>query len=301
MRDLRAWFQVAAALDTIEDAQLAIESYKTLKPANHGERYLMLYGLLQAFILQQDAVAHLAQSVGVASKRPAVLDELRGIRNDVSGHPTERGPKTRFTTHTVVRWSLSVDRATIYSSNASGDSLVERHVDMIALIDRQSIGIREQIGALVRDLEAQERTHMDTFAHRPLLALFPQTIAYTVSKVSEGLRDEGRDRWALANLEHLEAVVIAFREALVERGELPANEPMGLQIAEIDHPMARLKSYLMGQDRTSFGKEDARVFLQNIDFQLERMRRFAAEVDGEYASGARTGLAADDSACDGLC
>lgn len=286
MRNLRAWFQVASALDTIEDAQLAIESYGTRKPANDGESYLLLYGLLQSFILQQDAVSHLAEAIGLASERPAALSEIRQIRNDVSGHPTKRGDGKKFTTHTVVRCSLSLWNVTIYSSNSAGDSLVERSIDIRELIARQNGGIIEQMDALVRDLASQEREHMDAFARSPLLELFPQTTAYTVSKVSEGLRGDGQERWALANLEHLEAIVAAFREALTARGELPANEYLDLQIAGIDHPIARLKAYLSGQDHTSFDKEDGRVFLQNIDFQLDRLRRLAEEIDRTYENGA---------------
>lgn len=286
MQNLRGWFQVAAVLDTLEDADLALEAFGICRPEHDGERYLALYGALQAMFLQQDAVLHLGEAVGVSVAPIAGLEEIRSIRNDVVGHPTKRGPKHSFTTHTVVRWSLSMERMTVFSSNAAGTALVERNIDLARMNETQRNGIGEQLNSIVNELVRQEKTHMESHSANPLVALFPQTITYVVSKISEGIRAPGSEKLALGHLEYLEQVVGRFRGALVERGELPANEMLGLDIAQIDYPIARLKSYLSGENRVGFADQDAMVFLYYVDKQLEALRRLAQEIDGGYKNEA---------------
>src|SRR5690606_41465676 len=72
------WNKLCASMDVIGDTQFAINSYFSLpsfKAENGG--YLFLYGLLQAFILQQDAINHLSEAlfdreIGRASCRERV-------------------------------------------------------------------------------------------------------------------------------------------------------------------------------------------------------------------------------------
>ena len=62
------WHQLWAALDVIEDTELAIEAYLQSKyPTDIGERYLRLYGLLQVLFVQQDAMRHVIEAI-----RPAM-------------------------------------------------------------------------------------------------------------------------------------------------------------------------------------------------------------------------------------
>lgn len=58
------WHMICASMDVIEDSQLAINDFYRLPrfTANSGG-YLYLYGLLQAFFVQQDAVSNLNQSL----------------------------------------------------------------------------------------------------------------------------------------------------------------------------------------------------------------------------------------------
>lgn len=54
------WRQLCASMDVIQDTQLAIDSYFKLgKFDAYSGGYLYLYGLLQAFFMQQDAVSSL--------------------------------------------------------------------------------------------------------------------------------------------------------------------------------------------------------------------------------------------------
>jgi len=95
------WNVLCASMDTIDDTALAIEYFKeTGIGQDDGERYLKLYGLLQAIYLQQDAIKFLFQVIKKCFDEKNELrdwsvyqkeswNELRSYRNLSVGHPIE--------------------------------------------------------------------------------------------------------------------------------------------------------------------------------------------------------------------
>src|SRR5256885_2677191 len=72
---------------TIEDAQSVIDDYKGLSDQEFEKiKYLALYGLLQAFFVQQDAIKGLIsfclnEKIDFKKEYPALLYGIREIRN----------------------------------------------------------------------------------------------------------------------------------------------------------------------------------------------------------------------------
>ena len=157
MQDRRAWYQLCAALDVLGDTQLAIDSFPSIASQSDGELYLIIYGLLQAMFLQQDAVAHLAEAVNIPVTDHAGLKAVRDIRNDVVGHPTKRGGNNTFTTHTISRWSLSKVVFEVYSSDKDAKSFRQRAIAIDELIENQRAGIEKQVAAVRDELLPRER------------------------------------------------------------------------------------------------------------------------------------------------
>jgi hypothetical protein len=97
------------ALDTAEDAMLALSCYESAGiGTNEGEKYLRLYGFLQAIVLQQDAICKLHELfVGQPQLLPnSGWDRLRELRNLTTGHPIERGGKRKAERTFMTRVSL---------------------------------------------------------------------------------------------------------------------------------------------------------------------------------------------------
>jgi len=108
------WNQFCSSLDTIQDTDIAIDSYKKMKfPKDMGRRYINLYGLLQALFVQQNAVETLCESIGITFCANDISDlhYVRDIRNKSTGHPTKRGKKNYF----LVRIEISKDRFVLQS------------------------------------------------------------------------------------------------------------------------------------------------------------------------------------------
>jgi len=79
----------------IEDTTWAIQYYlEADHPRSHGGKYLYLYGLLQALVLQQDAICSLSEAlfkskISFNTNFPD-LSAVRNLRNEVAGHPIDR-------------------------------------------------------------------------------------------------------------------------------------------------------------------------------------------------------------------
>jgi hypothetical protein len=83
------------ALDTAEDAMQALSHYeKAGIGSDIGEKYLRLYGFLEAIYLQQDAMAELHRIFVGKLAEPAASSawsQLRDLRNLTAAHPIEKG------------------------------------------------------------------------------------------------------------------------------------------------------------------------------------------------------------------
>jgi hypothetical protein len=91
-RNRRSWNIVVAALDALGDSELALAAYLNGRPSSDGEAYLRLYGVLQAVIVEQDAISHLTDELAKKGTASSLLDRgkfkaIRRLRIKVAGHP----------------------------------------------------------------------------------------------------------------------------------------------------------------------------------------------------------------------
>ena len=155
MRDRQKWGQLCASMDAIQDTQCAIQAWAG-GPASDdlGERYLRLYGVLQALFLQQDAVKHAAEAVGEEWEPSADLSEIRTIRNKSIGHPTKQGSKDLA--FGVVQHSLRGGYFELTSFNLRDDGGEGiRSIDLTKLLREQSAAISGEMNHLAAVLEAR--------------------------------------------------------------------------------------------------------------------------------------------------
>ena len=102
LKDSAAWYMLCSSLDVIADADLCLKAFLAtdIDSFDAGNKYMYVYGTLQALIVQQDAVKHLTESLKIPypfndnSNEKQQLNEIREIRNDSVGHPTKRGGGT---------------------------------------------------------------------------------------------------------------------------------------------------------------------------------------------------------------
>ena len=193
-----------------------------------------------------------------------------------------RGGKNSFTTHSISRWSLSTDAIEVFSSDKNASSLYQRRFRISELIEKQRQGIARALSAIQSELARREREHVAKFSGQPLTAVFPQTLDYTFSKIAEGIRTAGLHGLARATLETVTSTLASFREALVQRGELPANEHLEYDLAQLDYPLERLARYLDDPEGDVLSEADAEIYRFYIERKFDDLIAMAKEIDEEY-------------------
>ncbi|MBD1844458.1 hypothetical protein H6F89_13855 [Cyanobacteria bacterium FACHB-63] len=77
-RDSATWNKLCSSLYLVGDTQIAIDAYPQLfSVKEQGVSYLIVYGILQAFLLQQDAAKHIGDALNIKVKLPKDLEEIR--------------------------------------------------------------------------------------------------------------------------------------------------------------------------------------------------------------------------------
>jgi hypothetical protein len=94
---LADWHILCAAMDSLEDAEEALYSYESTEDFN----YLILYGMLQAVFLQQEAIIALRSVFGLGRlvmPETSAWNKIRDLRNTTAAHPNTRDGRSCFIT-----------------------------------------------------------------------------------------------------------------------------------------------------------------------------------------------------------
>lgn len=92
------WYTLTVALDTLGDSCSALIYFENEGiGTSTGEKYLRLYGVLQAIILQQDAINHLYRLFTenkLTIEDTSAWAKIREVRNMATGHPIGKKGKS---------------------------------------------------------------------------------------------------------------------------------------------------------------------------------------------------------------
>lgn len=288
MQDEARWSQVCVCMDVISDTEQAIRGYLAQTTADHDILYLTTYGVLQAFVTQQDAVAHLAAALGhpvdgwsSREKKEGMHPELVGIRDvrvRAAGHPS----KTRAVGtepegyHVIVQHSLHVGYFEMISWNGASDRRTPIDVTKLAEDQRDRVG--RLLGQLRDGLIEDDRQHKAMFRDEQLSELFSGT-GYALEKIVSALSGRGIDAMAEGGLAVLDRVLERFRSALAIR-ERPVDSVESIY-SELAFPLERIRQALCasGSDEE---KKNAYYLAHYVRTQLDELKTIAAEIDREY-------------------
>lgn len=154
------WVLLCRSMDMVQDTDLAVEAYCRLPPTKDwATLYLTLFGVLQALVVQQDAVKTICKAIGLTLDFEMYpnLARIREVRNAAIGHPTTRhtakGNQPR--THGIVRSDLAIGRFTL--SSQEGYEHVHENVSVQSLIDTQETAILELLRAAAEHIAARAK------------------------------------------------------------------------------------------------------------------------------------------------
>lgn len=154
------WIKLCASIDVIRDNQYAIDCYFQLAPfdsSNGGHLYI--YGVLQAFFVQQDAVFSLIEALDYPKvnlrEDYEELYEVREVRNNAIGHPSKRGNDQSF--HFLSFPDLSNSGFKLLSHITDENEKKMVSYQMLELKNKQQENIRKILGDVIKRLKDETK------------------------------------------------------------------------------------------------------------------------------------------------
>jgi hypothetical protein len=282
LADGKRWNMVVSSIWVLGDTDLSISSYlRSVFPSDDGLKYLMVYGLLQALFLQQDAVTNLSDALKITIERDQRLQNVRNVRNLSSGHPTHLERKKQSYFGYISRGSLSQNGFDIIQSQAESMKNDFMSIDVFQLILDQTTAISEKMDTVAKTLKERHMEHIEKHKQRSVSSLLPETMNYYFEKINQGIFSPGCGNadFALRMLNIVKEQYRSFQEALVERQEW--QEHIEYDFNTYLHATESLDRYLKGEN-PSMTARDARIYSYYITEENRHFQQIAKEIDQKY-------------------
>jgi hypothetical protein len=273
------FLELCSAMDCIEDVDLAGSSYLAMaEPTNTGDRYLIVYGMLQMLYVQQDAIKSLLAAFNLPSERATNIKEIRTLRNKSIGHPVR---DSKGASHFISRIDLAIHsfRLSSFYSDGLSDYLT---FDLRRMVRDQMRAVADLLRQLIQHLRRDEMDYRKKHNKTKLESFFDGGFSYALSKVREGMHDTGdKKEFAGSCLRMVSDSIDKFSQALQEMN-LAANLPRFLE--HVPYAIKELAAYFSGSTSSRLIYEDASIFISYLEEQTKTLKRVAKEIDDDNAS-----------------
>ncbi len=287
LTNLATWNRLCSALDVIGDTELALDAYLDRPGSSEiGEQYLVVYGVLQVLLTQQDAVRHVCNALSINLSLPRELERIREIRSNAVGHAPRQSEDNVTKSSFIHRISLTDRGFNLMTEYSDGRPYHLRYIDISALLSLQRDHLGKILQTVVEKLRRDEMAHRENHRETKLQDLFPQTLGYYFQKIYEATRGGtafpaggnhvGLVRECLAN----------FRGALQKRGEWDIHDSVSYHMDLIDYPLAEIEKYFANRESAKLNEKDAFIFSSFVESQIEELRQIAKDIDDRYSSEA---------------
>ena len=272
--DNKKWNQLCTSMDMVDDCDYAIFQYSKLD--NVG--YLELYGLLQALFLQQDATIHIAKAVGLDVSEDEFLIDIRNVRNDVTGHPTnsENGKSFIY----LDRHSISKSQF-VYRKHISAEARDEKiKVNVSDLLRSQSNGVNKQLKQIHDQMCEIENKHREEHREMKLAEVFPPTIGYLFSKIFESAWNDEKFDQAIHHIEIINSYVYSFKEKMEEREEWFSD--LQSELEQFSYATERLNYIYNHISSEEVNRIDIDIYCTYMDLKVKGFIDVAKQIDDQY-------------------
>lgn len=283
LKDSAQWYKLCSSMDAIGDTEVAIDSYlaNLNKPADTGELYIFLYGILQVLFVQQDAVEHLNEALELKYEPNKTLKTIREIRNDSIGHPTKRGYGKGNAFNFITRISMTRAGFTLITTYPDKNSTF-KEVDIRQLIDEQRNGLRQTLENAISYLNRESMEHKNKHKGEKLADIFHPSLHYYYEKIGEAIFGNSPKDFGMGILNLVADVPKKFKEALMKREIFEAYE-LEDAFEWTEYPMSKLTLFLEGTD-DNLNSKDAYIYLSYLRKQIDELHQIAKEIDEDYDS-----------------
>lgn len=276
------WDKLCSSMDVIEDTQVAINYYFQLEnfDARKGG-YLYLYGLLQAFFIQQDALNHLSQAlfntmIDFKTEYPD-LYSIRELRNDAIGHPTSRNKDKSF--HYISRISICKESFALVSSFPKIPKSESKEIQIADLQKQQERSVINMLDEVIDLLNAELLDHKEKFKNSKIRDLVPDGFSYSISKIYEGVYSN----YPLAqmNFDSVKETFEEIKNRIDERyGSYEELSGVKVVVDKINYVLQRLESWF--NSKGIYENNDAEIFVDALNDRFKELFKMIDEIDEEF-------------------
>ena len=288
LQDDVLWHMLCSCMDTVEDTELALESFlkKDADGSDEGRNYLRIYGALQALFVQQEAVKNLHEALKIPYTEDSSLEKIRHIRTDAAGHPTNRGRKKAF--NFINRSTLSsrgFQLITYYREHSGNGKLNfedEKDINVPDLIATQKNVFVGVLNNIIETLKEEEVEHRKKFMHKKLTDSFQDTSSLFQKVLEATLSiDSPRAELVGANVDQILKSIETFKAGLSERDEPDDNIEHIYE--SLDYALQHIKAYFHVPEETHIQREDTYIFAVFAQRQVAELEGIAQEIDERYS------------------
>jgi hypothetical protein len=284
--DLAQWNQVYSALDVIGDTELAINTYldRVNEPADDGQLYILLYGILQVLVVQQDSVKNLVEALGEKFEKVQTLSEIKEIRNSSIGHPSKRGRnKDEESFNFITRISMSRRGFTLITTYSRNKDTSFKQVDLCQLIRDQRSELRKILTNVKASLKREAMEQKNKYKDEKLEEFFPDAIDYYFDKIAEAIFSDLPNQFGLGVLKIIEDIIQNFKAALEARKIFDAYE-----LADIyewtEYSLQKVRLFFEDSTTYHLTRKDAYINLSFAHKKIRDLQTIAKEIDEDYST-----------------
>jgi hypothetical protein len=277
-----SWNKLTSSLDIIGDTELAIDAFEASDfPKDEGRKYLILYGILQALFIQQDAVQNLTEALKLSYSPDPLLNEIREIRHDSIGHPSKRQRKGKELSYNFIsRITISHSGFSLMKTFPDGRTPEFININLPSIINTQRDKLSLALNILLDRLKEDEMKHRKMFRNDLLEDIFPSTIGYYFQKLNEGIF--GIKKLGLMHTNLLQDIVDNFKIALEKRDILESHIQYSIDL--INYPLSELKLFFESPENSFLNDKSAYIFSFFVREKIRLLQELAKEIDSEYAT-----------------
>ncbi|HSW92048.1 MAG TPA: hypothetical protein VLG09_05365 [Candidatus Saccharimonadales bacterium] len=275
------WDLTWAAMDTIEDTELAINSFADSKSkGGRGVEYLRIYGLFQAIFMQQDAVRNLAEGLslpGLNITTDAEASEVREIRNKYFGHHKYQR-KGITTYHGISRMTVGDDSITAWTyPNFSTED-----INLKNAVEANEKYISKSLESVLVNMKKKKSEYVSKIKDQ----LSEDKQSYAFEKIFSWVYGETADRCVMtgaglrvirSSINELEVGLKARYEDLSGIGDLERTIKKTLYILDILDKLFKNNPNGMGGD---FNSE---IYVESLDNSFSELIDICIEANVEFS------------------
>lgn len=280
------WNKLCSSLDLIGDTELAIDAYPRLCQSgkDHGSSYLLVYGILQTLLLQQDAAKHISSALNIKINLPKELMDIRIIRNGAAGHPGFQKENGQSKSCFISRMSLSPSSFELITTFSEDGYYNVDHINIPNLLKTQNLYLGQVLSEVISQLEIQEQEHREMHKETKLAECFPCVISYYLGKILEATITAEKYSLGKMHLQLIKERLEDFKEKLNARGEWDIYDSVKYHYEQLSYPIEELDLYFNSTAESKLNNKDAYIFTSFLKEHLDALSVIANEIDEEYCS-----------------